>query len=53
MPLQYTVLPGVTGCWYYHAYQSTTIHVRVFFEFLRRGWEEGTHTTNLEPEIHF
>ena len=24
-----------------------------FFEFLRRGWEEGTHTTKEEPENHF
>ena len=31
------------GCWFYHAYQCTTIHVSVYFEFLRRDWEEGTH----------
>ena len=24
-----------------------------FFEFLRRGWEEGTHTTKKEQENHF
>ena len=38
--------------WYCYVYQCT-IHVRVYFEFLRRDWEEGTHTTKKEPENHF